>query len=170
MAEDILKRLKFDNKTIERVVNLVRWHDRRPKHTEKSVRRTLWRIGPENFEDYLKVRRADDSGKSDYKKEEKAADILGTERIGRRILEDQDPMSVRDLAIGGRELLEIGAKGAEIGAILDGANRDGANLDGAILDGALQLVLKNPEANTREYLLEYAAFEHKMWQLDGEIV
>lgn len=155
MAEDILKRLKFDNKTIERVVNLVRWHDRRPKHTEKSVRRTLWRIGPENFEDYLKVRRADDSGKSDYKKEEKAADILGTERIGRRILEERDPMSVRELAISGKELLELGAKGKEIGAILD---------------GALQLVLKNPEANTREYLLEYAAFEHKMWQLDGEIV
>ena len=64
-------------------------------------------------------------------------------------------MSVRELAISGKELLELGAKGKEIGAILD---------------GALQLVLKNPEANTREYLLEYAAFEHKMWQLDGEIV
>ena len=155
MAAEILRRLKFDNKTIERVVNLVRWHDRRPKHTEKSVRRTLWRIGRENFEDYLKVRRADDSAKSDYKKEEKAADIDGTERIGRRLLEKDDPMSIKELAIGGKELLELGAKGKEIGAILE---------------GALQIVLKIPEANTREYLLEYAAFEHKMWLLDGEIV
>ncbi|MGX8728117.1 MAG: CCA tRNA nucleotidyltransferase [Lachnospiraceae bacterium] len=153
LALEALKELKFDNKTIDQVVNLVRWHDRRPRHREGSVRRTLWRIGPENFEAYLKVRRADDSAKSNYKREEKAADIIETEAIGHRILKRGDPLSLKELAIGGRELLELGAKGPEVGEILE---------------GALALVLEDPKLNTREFLLEYAKVEHDKRMIMGE--
>lgn len=153
IARDVLRELRFDNKTIEQVVNLVRWHDRRPKHREGSVRRTLWRIGPENFDAYLKVRRADDSAKSSYKREDKAADIIRTEEIGRRILKRGDPLSLRELAIGGRDLLAIGAKGPEIGEILE---------------AALELVLEDPKLNTRDFLMEYASFAHRKRLLVGE--
>ena len=145
IAEKILKRLKFDNKTLTRVVNLVRWHDLRPKDSEKSVRRALYKMGPENFEDYIKVRRADDSAKSEYKLADKIADVNRTEELGRQILERGDALAIKDLAIGGQELLDMGAKGPEIGEILG---------------GALKLVIDDPQMNTRGLLLEYARFEH----------
>jgi len=145
MAEKILRRLKCDNDTISRVVNLVKWHDLRPKPDERSVRRAMVKVGPAAFADYIAVRRADELGKSAYKREEKLALVDAAERIAKEQLQKDACLSVRQLAINGSDLLAIGAKGREVGEILN---------------GALALVVDDQEMNTREALMEYARFEH----------
>ena len=49
MAVDILRRLKFDNDTIDKVQKYVRYHDYKPEPNARSVRRAINKIGAEYF-------------------------------------------------------------------------------------------------------------------------
>ena len=55
MSKKILRRLKFDNDTIEKVSRLIRYHDDRPEGQMRAVRRAMNRIGEELFPLYLEV-------------------------------------------------------------------------------------------------------------------
>lgn len=139
IAKRVLKRLKFDNDTLRRVTRLVRWHDLRMPPREKSVRRAVNRIGEDIFPDYLEVRRADVLAQSQYLREEKLRDIEETEATYHKIIEAGQCVSLKDLAVNGRDLLEAGvAPGKEIGEKLH---------------ELLELVLEEPELNTKEKLL-----------------
>ena len=59
MARQILKRLKFDNYTLDRVTRLVKWHGLKYDPTPVCVRRALNRVGADLFDDFMKVQRAD---------------------------------------------------------------------------------------------------------------
>lgn len=59
LARDIMRRLKFDNDTTDKVKKLVAEHDRRIINEPKYVRRAAAKIGKDLFPYYLKVRRAD---------------------------------------------------------------------------------------------------------------
>ena len=59
MAREILRRLKFDNDTTDKVKKLVAEHDRFIKNEPNRVRRALSKITKELFPYFLKVRRAD---------------------------------------------------------------------------------------------------------------
>ena len=145
MAKQILKRLKFDNDTIDKVTMLIRYHDTRPEPVKKQVRRLLNAMGTELFPLYLTVRRADTMAQSTYKREEKLKRIDELEEIYREILVNGDCFSLKDLAIGGKELIALGMKpGKDIGEILN------------IL---LQLVMDDPQRNNPAYLLQYASIE-----------
>ena len=49
MTKQILRRLKFDNDTLHKVVNLVQYHDYRMPAEPKNVRRAMYKIGEELF-------------------------------------------------------------------------------------------------------------------------
>ncbi len=49
LAADICRRLRMDNRTAERIVTLVRWHDRDIARTEKSIARAVSQLGEETF-------------------------------------------------------------------------------------------------------------------------
>ena len=68
IAEDVLKRLKFDNATIERVKRLVFWHDYGMGELPKlrSFRKALNKMGMDLFEDFTCNKRADILAQSDY--------------------------------------------------------------------------------------------------------
>jgi tRNA nucleotidyltransferase (CCA-adding enzyme) len=145
MTEEILRRLKYDNATIEQVCRMVRYHDERPELTERSVRRAMNRIGTEHLPMLFEVKRADILAQSMYKREEKLAHIDSFAAISRRILENGECVTKKELAISGKDLIAIGMKpGPQLGAVID-----------ALLDA----VLEEPQLNTREKLLEIA---HKM--------
>ena len=59
MSREILRRLKFDNDTIEKVYKLVLYHDTRPELTYPGVRRFMVDVGCENMENLLAVKYAD---------------------------------------------------------------------------------------------------------------
>lgn len=140
-AETVLRRLKFDNITIQKVEKLVYYHDYRMPVTEKGVRRALSKIGEELFPLYLEVRRADVLAQSTYQREEKLADIDGVEALYRRIVEAGQCVTLKELAVTGGDLIAAGMEpGKEIGQKLN---------------SLLELVLEKPELNTREELLKH---------------
>ena len=88
----------------------------------------------------VKNKKADFEAQSMYKREEKQAELDELWRLYRQIIERHDCVTIKDLAINGKDLMERGIEqGPEIGAIL---NR------------VLDKVLDNPSLNTREQLLE----------------
>ena len=142
MARKILRRLKFDNATTDRVCLLVRYHDDRPKITPRNVRRAVSRVGADNMEDLFAVKRADMLGQSLYEREEKLAYIDEYETLWHRIQEENQCVSKKNLAVNGNDLLALGMKqGKEIGEMMD-----------LLFDR----VLDKPELNTREHLLAIA--------------
>ena len=139
MAKDIMHRLKFDNDTTRKVTKLVYYHDYRMPAEARSVRRAMNKIGEELFPYYMKVRRADSLAQSDYQKEEKFANLDGIEKIYEEILAKQECVSLKTLAVTGRDLIAAGIQ-------------PGPQL-GEILDELLKSVIEYPENNEKERLL-----------------
>ena len=54
LAADICRRLRMDNRTAERIVTLVRWHDRDIARTEKAIARAVSQLGEETFRQLLR--------------------------------------------------------------------------------------------------------------------
>ena len=140
IAGTVLRRLKFDNDTIRKVTRLVRCHDLRMPATAKSVRRAMNQIGEELFPYYMEVRRADVLAQSMYQREEKIENLDQIEELYRQIVEDGDCVSLKDLAVTGRDLIASGMKpGKKIGEKLE---------------ELLKLVIEDPKLNTKEELLK----------------
>ena len=140
MAKAILRRLKFDNDTIHKVCRLVKWHDARPLPEMTSVRRAVNQIGEDIFPLYLEVQKADMLAQSFYKREEKQQRLIGVEKCYEEILKKKQCVSLKNLAVTGRDLIGAGCK-------------PGPRL-GEILDAMLAHVLEYPEDNTKEKLMD----------------
>lgn len=140
MAEEILQRLKFDNITIERVCRLIAGHDDNPPVTERNVRRAVVRLGRKAYPDIFAVKRADVLAQSAYKQGEKLQYIEEYEACYNRIIEKEQCLSLKDLAVKGSDLIAEGMK-------------PGPKL-GQVLQELFELVLEEPEKNTKEYLLK----------------
>ena len=141
MADNILRRLKFDNDTRKEVVNLIRWHDLRPKPEDAAVRKAAYAVGPAHFPSYLDIQMADNLAKSEYKRDEKLKQIKDVAAVYARILRHGDCLSLKDLAIGGADLLAMGYNGPVVGKTLH---------------AALMEVLEHPEKNRIDDLLAFA--------------
>lgn len=140
MTREILRRLKFDNDTTDKVTKLVLYHDQEIAATKAGVRRALNRMGGEIFAMMFAVRRADMGAQSDYQREEKMQSLAYIERLYREVKEQGDAVSLKDLAITGSDLIAQGMKpGKQVGAVLQ---------------ELLNRVLEDPSCNTQEKLLE----------------
>lgn len=141
LARRILRRLKFDNETIRIVTRLVCYHDYRVEATPKNVRRAMNRIGVDLFPYYLAVRMADVKAQSPYQRREKIENIVEMRRLYQEILEKQECITLRQLAVGGRDLMDLGMKpGRELGSMLS---------------ELLEYVLDDPERNKKDILCNY---------------
>lgn len=146
LAGSILRRLKFDNDTVYRVKHLVQVHDYlQIPPTPRGVRRAVFKIGKEHFPDYLKLRRADILAQNPSMQKEKLEALAVLEALYQQILEEQNCLSLKDLAVSGTDLIEAGLK-------------PGPQL-GGILKKLLEQVIENPEYNTKEYLLSHLPIE-----------
>ena len=142
MAEEILRRLRFDNETIVTVRRLVEFHDygNSVELTPVIVRRAMNRIGEDIFSKFLLVKRADIMAQSLYRRREKLEAVEAWDRQYREIVARRQCVSLKDLALRGRDLIAAGMKpGPELGAVLQ---------------QMLEHVLEAPEDNTREKLSE----------------
>ena len=140
MTKKILRRLKFDNDTTEKVVKLVLYHDQDIGATQAGVRRAMNRIGEDIFPMLFAVHRADISAQSDYMREEKLRKFSYIEELYDTVRSQGDAVSLKDLAITGRDLIaQVMKPGREIGAVLQ---------------SLLEQVLEDPSLNTPEQLLE----------------
>lgn len=139
LAVQLMRELRFDNDTIQKVACLVRCHDNDIEPTPRGVRRAMHAAGPEMFPYLLDVKQADLNAQSMYNREEKQEKLNLVRETYARVLEEEACLSLRDLAVDGRDLIKEGIRpGKQIGEILS---------------RLLQLVIDHPEYNTREYLL-----------------
>lgn len=119
MAEQILRRLKFDNETIIKSSMLIYWHDDTPPLKPEIVRRIISKIGTENMQALFEVKRADVLAKSSFKREDKLSYIDCFEQLYEDILQKKECLSLKELAVSGKDLIELGMKpGVEIGKTL----------------------------------------------------
>lgn len=140
MTRKILRRLKFDNDTIDKVTKLVLYHDQEIVAAPAGVRRAVNRIGEDIFPLLFAVRRADVSAQSDYLREDKLRKLSYIEGLYEEIRSQGDAVSLKNLAITGTDLIAQGRKpGREIGIVLQ---------------ELLEKVLEDPSLNTPEKLLE----------------
>ena len=139
LAHEIMRRLKYDNATISKVCRLCRWHDLRIEPRPKYLRRAINRLGEDLFPIFFDVQRADVLAQSDFRRTEKIEWIEKNEQDYEEILRKRECLSLKDLAVSGRDLIDAGVKpGKDVGEIL---NR------------MLEEVLDNPEKNDKEYLM-----------------
>ena len=139
LADQMLRALKFDNKTRERVVLLVERHDAQLPPRSQVIRRWLNRLGPEAFFQLLEVKRADNMGQAPGKVQNRLAELDEIRVKAEQILAERQCLTLKDLAVDGRDVMAAGvAPGPEVGRVLE---------------GLLELVLSEDIPNEREILI-----------------
>ena len=139
MAKEILKRLKFDNESIELVYKLIYYHDYRFQTDASHMRKAMNLIGSENMELLFEVQQADVMAKNPAFQNEKLESLEGVRKLYQEIVKQGDCVSLKSLAVNGGDLIQAGYQpGKEIGEKLN---------------YLLDVVIKNPEYNTKEQLL-----------------
>lgn len=142
-AASILKRLKLDNTTINTVAQIIRYADEENKleENETAVRKAIYNLGPKLMEHLFVFNEA----RIRLKEDTTGLVMRGSRnhlkniyRIYKEILERKDAVSLKDLAISGDDLLELGMFGKKIGETLE---------------WLMQIVLENPKLNEKETLL-----------------
>lgn len=144
MSRVILRRLRMDNDTTDKVCRLVRFHDygNGVAPDRRIVRRAVNKIGEDLFADFLLVKKADLLAQSMYLRKEKLSNLAAWDACYREICEAEECVSLRTLAVNGRDLITAGLQpGRELGDILK-----------QLLDE----VLETPEKNEKDYLISRA--------------
>jgi tRNA nucleotidyltransferase (CCA-adding enzyme) len=143
MVEPICTRLRFSNDERARIAALVRFHliHYSTEWSDAAVRRWLRRVGRDRLEDLYTLNEADVRAKGTDATADLATLGLLKAHVG-RVMEAGAALSVRDLAVNGKDLLALGM-------------RPGRRM-GEVLEALLELVLTDPALNTREVLTEKA--------------
>jgi tRNA nucleotidyltransferase (CCA-adding enzyme) len=141
-VDRILRRLRYSNEQRQQITHLVYNHMffYEPHWTDSAVRRFVRTVGMDSIPDLIALRIADMSGNSRKSGSTAPLEAL-LDRVDDVIAKDT-ALSVKDLVIGGRELMELGVP-------------EGPGI-GRIMRALLEIVLDEPEANERERLLELA--------------
>jgi len=139
MAREILNRLRYDKNTISTVVRLIKDHDNRFPPNIKSVKRMMTKLGEENMRRLISIQLADSSAQNPERAIQRLRDIQDASNLINVIVEQQQAYSINQLAINGKDLIEMGIK-------------PGPRL-GEILEELLQLVIDDKLENTRDSLI-----------------
>lgn len=143
LAEGILRRLRFDNETRKAILFVIAHHHPVIPPTREEVRKAVQEFGVEGMERLICMFRADTMGKSELCRP-RLEDSRELERLLAEVKAGSGRLTVRDLAVDGRDMMELGLRGREIGAELE-----------RLVD---EVALKGLN-NTRETLLQSAG-EH----------
>lgn len=141
-ARRILKRLKFDNYSLDLIEHLIRWHSHRFVLTPAGMRRAVSKIGKEYMELLFEVMRADISAKNPELTKEMTAGLDKARNLYAEMLNRGDCVSLKELNLKGRDLVEAGFKPGK--------------MIGEILDRLLKEVIERPELNDKAVLLDIA--------------
>ena len=135
----ILQRIRFKNAVIRKVTVLTQENWQTLNFSKKiNIRQLAARIGMENLEDIWKLKKALIK-ESRSSKEFKSDEIKRAENNIREILQEKPPVSLKDLAVNGKDLFELGyIEGKEMGLVLK---------------ELLNLVLEKPALNQKKILL-----------------
>lgn len=120
IANEIMRRMKFDNETRERVVELIHFHDATLVPEVKNVRRWLNILGEQQFRRLLDLRHADILGQNQSYYHDRYEELKKVREILENVLSENLCFTLKDLAIDGNDLIKIGYKpGKELGETLN---------------------------------------------------
>lgn len=140
IAVNAMRRLRYSNDLIDEVEILVSRHMFTDKAGDKGIRRLIKNVGQELIFDLIEIRRADITAQGmgqDPSEVDEFAEKIKAE------LDKKSPFGLKDLQISGNDIMKI-------------FELSPGPLIGDILDDLLEMVLDNPETNTRELLLARA--------------
>lgn len=142
-AKQILRRLKFDNESIQLVHRLVLWHDYRFELEQVAMRRAMYIIGSDIMELLFEVKRADTLAQNPSTHEEKFKQLEIAKELYNTIINNNECVSLKQLDINGKDLIDLGYKpGVKVGETLD---------------KLLSIVIEDPSKNKKEILIKIAA-------------
>jgi len=139
MADGILRRLKAPNTLREQVVLLISRHMTRLEPDKKTLRRWSSRLGLPAVKELLTLQEADMGSKGTGKPEERLQFSVIREVL-REMESEAACLSLKDLAVDGHDLMDLGITGREIGQCLN---------------TLLEKVLEDALPNERDALLSY---------------
>lgn len=125
-AKAALARLKYDNRTITQVSELILYHNTEILPQRKHIKKLLNKIGEQRFRQLIEIKRA-------------GAELSA---LLDEIIERRECYSLKDLSVSGRDLIAAGVpEGLKVGVIL---NR------------LLKMVIEETAENNKEVLLKIA--------------
>lgn len=141
-AKMILRRLKFDNETINLVVRLVNWHDYYLTLTPAGMRRAVNNIGADIMDLLFEVKKADILAQNPSTWENKFKHLNLAKQMFCEIKSKNECVSLKMLKINGKDLQELGFRP---GKVL-----------GETLNQLLEQILENPSLNEKPTLMDMA--------------
>lgn len=141
MAKEILTRLKFDKKTINRVSFLVGCHDFEPPESKTELKKHLKNKTPEDIRTLLVIKKSDRGALSESYRDisEATAQAL---RWLEEIESNNECCTISQLAVNGKDLEKRGLKGEKIGNALN-----------SLLDAVIENKVRNTKTDLLTYLL-----------------
>jgi len=141
LAREIMIQLRFSNEEITRVTSQVFNHmfDYKKELSDRAVRRFIKRVGVDNIDGLMRLRRADDLAHGWGRGFEKDIEEF-RDRINAQIKKSY-PFTISDLAVNGHDVMDT--LGLQPGLKV-----------GKILNQLLELVIEKPENNQRDKLIE----------------
>lgn len=111
-AESVLRKLKSDGVTIQKVTKLVRFFDTDIDSSKVAIKKLMSKMGESDFSSLIKLKVADES--------EKADELEKAKQIAERVIADKECFKLKDMAVKGDDLIKSGmAMGPEIGKTLN---------------------------------------------------
>ncbi len=139
ISKEILKRMRYDNKTVEKVSTLIKIHSAASPRSKAEAKFFLSNIGEERYRNFMKVRRADCFAKANPNSHDEK--LKKMQEFLDEILKNDECFSLKQLNIDGNDLKAMGIKGEKI------------NL---ALNSLLTLVINGDCENDRDKLIEKA--------------
>lgn len=155
MAMAFMLDYKFDNKSIDNIYKLVKYHDS-PIGANvklKGMKKLINKLGEDLIPKFMRLTFAD---RLAHRLNDTRFSIENIDSGKKKLINlsiNPTPMKIKDLAVNGKDLIAVGLIGKEIGDTLN---------------YMLELVLENPELNTKDYLLSIAKDKVKEYQITSD--
>lgn len=147
LADELLRELKCDNSRRLTICQIVKYHDYPIDTSRKHIRRMIAKMGYDIFQYVMLAHIADDSAKADFvlPRREIEREII---KIGEQIFSERQPLTVKDLAINGKDLKEFIEPSPQMGKILTALltevlDETLPNEKSALLNRARELISEN---------------------------
>ncbi|MGI6736372.1 MAG: CCA tRNA nucleotidyltransferase [Anaerovoracaceae bacterium] len=119
ITDAVMRRLHFDNRTRETVVELVARHGIVFRSGGKQPHRLLVRLGEEQLRRLIELERADVRSQAPQCVDERLRNIDAFTADVERVIREENCFSLRDLAVDGNDIIAVGVpRGPQVGRVL----------------------------------------------------
>lgn len=147
LAAEFMTKYKFDNDSFDAIYKLVKYHDAAIGQDVKmsTMKKFVQKIGKELIPKFIDLTTAD---RFAHRLNDIKFSVGNIDSGKKKLIEiamTQAPLSLKDLAVNGYDMMELGLSGKQIGDALN---------------CCLDYILEHPECNTKEVLIKYIEDKH----------